>query len=89
MRLFLSELEAPALELTHLIKMEPFFISLYSILYGNVAAHCVTVIELWLLVLDDIPEKRLLKPCFELFDTTLLDPFEKRFELCWICWINC
>ena len=46
MRLFLFESEAPALELTHLITKEPFFISLYSILYGNGAAHCVTVIEL-------------------------------------------
>ena len=59
MRLFLFDSEAPALELTHLIKKEPFFISLYTILYGNGAAHCVTVIELWLLVLDDAPEKRL------------------------------
>lgn len=59
MRLFLFDSEAPALELTHLIKKEPFFISLYSILYGNRAAHCVTVIELWLPVLDGVPEKRL------------------------------
>ena len=64
MRLFLSESEAPALELTHLIKKEVFFISLYSIF-------------------------KIYQPCSELFDTTLLDPFEKRFELCWICWINC
>ena len=64
MRLFLSESEAPALELTHLIKKELFFISLYSIF-------------------------KIYQPCSELFDTTLLDPFKKRFELCWICWINC